>query len=81
MFNIFVYRVKKYIGAYAVAMGGLDAVVLTGGIGENAARIKSEITKSARSSLGKKVKVLTIRTNEELMIARDTFKLIRKETK
>lgn len=33
--NIFCYRVKKYIGAYAAAMGGLDAVVFTGGIGEN----------------------------------------------
>ena len=34
-FQIFCYRVKKYIGAYAAAMGGLDAIVFTGGIGEN----------------------------------------------
>jgi len=33
--NVFCYRVKKYIGAYAAAMGGIDAVVFTGGIGEN----------------------------------------------
>jgi len=33
--NIYGYRVKKYIGSYAAAMGGLDAVVFTGGIGEN----------------------------------------------
>ncbi len=37
-FDVFTYRVKKYIGAYAAAMGGLDAVVFTGGIGENSAR-------------------------------------------
>jgi len=34
-FDVFTYRVKKYIGSYAAAMGGLDAVVFTGGIGEN----------------------------------------------
>jgi len=39
----FCYRVRKYIGAYAAAMGGLDAVVFTGGIGENAAGIRSRI--------------------------------------
>jgi len=33
--NVFCYRVKKYIGAYAAAMGGLDGIVFTGGIGEN----------------------------------------------
>ena len=36
-FDVFTYRVKKYIGAYAAAMGGVDAVVFTGGIGENSA--------------------------------------------
>ncbi|MGN1099570.1 MAG: acetate/propionate family kinase, partial [Christensenellales bacterium] len=34
-FDVFAYRVKKYIGAYAAAMGGLDCVVFTGGVGEN----------------------------------------------
>lgn len=34
-FNVFTYRIKKYIGAYTAAMGGLDALVFTGGIGEN----------------------------------------------
>ena len=41
--DMYVYRVRKYIGAYAVAMGGLDVVVFTGGIGENAAAIRSLI--------------------------------------
>ncbi len=40
---IFVHRVRKYIGAYAAAMGGLDAVVLTGGIGENSATMRQRI--------------------------------------
>jgi acetate kinase len=34
-YEMYAYRIKKYIGAYAAAMGGLDAVVFTGGIGEN----------------------------------------------
>ncbi|MBA4250375.1 MAG: acetate kinase [Chlorobiaceae bacterium] len=42
-FDIFNYRVKKYIGAYASAMGGVDAVVFTGGIGENALDVRSEV--------------------------------------
>jgi len=39
----FCYRVKKYIGAYLAAMGGADAVVFTGGIGENSADVRSRI--------------------------------------
>ncbi len=39
-FDVFAYRVKKYIGAYAAAMGGLDAVVFTGGIGENSPDVR-----------------------------------------
>ena len=39
--EVFVYQVKKTIGAYAAAMGGLDAVAFTGGIGENSARLRS----------------------------------------
>lgn len=39
--DVFVYQVKKTIGAYAAAMGGLDAVAFTGGIGENSARLRS----------------------------------------
>lgn len=40
--RVFVYQVKKTIGAYAAAMGGLDAVAFTGGIGENSARLRLE---------------------------------------
>ncbi|HUT78070.1 MAG TPA: acetate/propionate family kinase [Polyangia bacterium] len=41
--QVFCYRVRKYIGAYAAAMGGIDGIVFTGGIGENAAGIRSRI--------------------------------------
>lgn len=41
--NIFAYRARKYLGAYAAAMGGLDAVVLTGGIGENSPSMRRRI--------------------------------------
>lgn len=41
--SVFTHRARKYIGAYAAAMGGLDAVVLTGGIGENSASMRQRI--------------------------------------
>ncbi len=41
--SVFAHRVRKYLGAYAAAMGGLDAVVLTGGIGENAVAMRQRI--------------------------------------
>jgi acetate kinase len=40
--DVFVYEVKKTLGAYAAAMGGLDAIAFTGGIGENQARLRAE---------------------------------------
>src|SRR5512133_4237729 len=39
--DVCAYQVKKTIGAYAAAMGGLDAVAFTGGIGENSARLRA----------------------------------------
>src|SRR5690606_20747746 len=41
--EIYAYRARKYIGAYAAAMGGLDAVVFTGGIGENSPSMRRRI--------------------------------------
>lgn len=43
--DMYNYRVKKYIGAYSAAMGGLDILIFTGGIGENANKTRSEICK------------------------------------
>lgn len=40
--EVFTYQVKKYIGAYAAAMGGLDVVSFAGGIGENSWRVREE---------------------------------------
>lgn len=98
--NMLYYGVKKYIGAYAAAMGGIDAIVFTAGIGENSisARAKicsgleflgAEIDPERNNIRGKesiistdhsKVKIMVIPTNEELVIARDTKRII-SETK
>lgn len=42
-FAIFEYRLRKYIGAYAAAMNGVDALIFTGGIGENSARLREAV--------------------------------------
>lgn len=44
--DVFVHRIKKYIGAYAAVMGGADALVFTGGIGENASMVRSRVCES-----------------------------------
>lgn len=41
--DVFVHRIRKYIGAYAAVMGGADAIVFTGGIGENSASVRSRV--------------------------------------
>ncbi|MCG8508560.1 MAG: acetate/propionate family kinase, partial [Rhodospirillales bacterium] len=41
--DLYCYRIRKYIGAYFVVLGGVDALVFTGGIGENAAPIRTQI--------------------------------------
>jgi len=94
------HQITKYVGGFAAAMGGIDAVVFTGGIGENnpqyrarvAANLKFmgvEIDEEANkkafrtsdendiSTEDAKVKMLVIPTNEELMIARDTYSLVK----
>ena len=50
--DVFAYRVKKYIGAYAAALPGLDAIIFTGGIGENAAPIRQAILDGLGANLG-----------------------------
>lgn len=96
-FDVFTYRVKKYIGAYAAAMGGIDAVVFTGGIGENSINVRRAVCsdmeflgikineeKNASKEKEKnisddnsKVAVLVIPTNEELVIAMDTDRIVK----
>ncbi len=74
--DIFVYRIRKYIGAYVAVLCELDALIFTAGIGENQAGIREKICRGLFGCLGKKPKILVIPTNEELMIARQAYKLI-----
>jgi len=96
--EVFCYRVQKYIGAYLAAMGGADAIVFTGGIGENSSDIRARICSgmewaglrldSAKNeqTVGREGKISTedsrlqayaIPTDEELLIARDTVRVIK----
>ncbi len=78
--EIFTNRLKKYIGAYLFLLGGADAVCFTGGIGEN----NQDLLKSVENQIRKlfpKTKILVIRTDEELMIAKLTYQLSKKAKK
>ena len=95
-FNMFAYRVKKYIGAYAAAMGGVDIILFTGGIGENAwfqreaicdgleflgTKLDLEANKKYAGEDGiistpnSRVKLVSVTTNEELVMAMETYNL------
>ncbi len=95
--EVFCYRLKKYIGAYSAAMAGLEAIIFTGGIGENSALVRDRVCsnmeylgliiddvknkavdKSERAieHNDSRIKVLVIPTNEELVIAQDTMKIV-----
>jgi len=96
--DIFCYRVKKYIGAYAAAMGDADVIAFTGGIGENSPEIRDRIMgdmdflsmridhernytqKGERviSEAESVVKVLVVPANEEMMIAKETYRLLKR---
>jgi acetate kinase len=76
--EIFIYRIKKYIGAYYAAMGKLDAVIFTAGISENNQWLVDTIAKDLKDVVSKNVKFLVIPTNEEFLIARDTYSIIKK---
>ena len=98
--NVFCYRLKKYIGSYAAAMGGLDTIVFTGGIGERAVEVRKRTLSnlvffgvnldeeknmfvSAEAGIistdDSPVKVVVMPTNEELVIAIDTEKIVREQ--
>ncbi|MFO8053468.1 MAG: acetate kinase [Candidatus Omnitrophota bacterium] len=78
--NIFMARLKKYIGAYLFYLGGADAVCFTGGIGENNPDMVKLIERQIKK-ISPKTKVLIIPTDEELMIAKLTYKLFKKYKK
>jgi len=90
------YRVALYIGAYNTIVGGADAIVMTGGIGENSGEVRERIVRrlgalgvkldakankvrgetKVISAKGSKIPVVVLPTNEELMIARDTVRVL-----
>jgi acetate kinase len=95
--DMYNYRIKKYIGAYTAALGGLDLLVFAGGIGENGPETREEICNNMEYlgiKLDKKknakirgkeavistddstVTVMVVPTNEELVIAEDTKRII-----
>jgi len=76
--EVFAYRIKKYIGAYVAVMAGCDALIFTAGIGEHQKRVRQDIVKGLFRHFKKAPKVLVIPTNEELMIARQTYQLIKR---
>ncbi|MEW4370256.1 acetate/propionate family kinase [Paenibacillus kandeliae] len=98
-FEMYEYRLRKYIGSYAAAMNGVDVLVFTAGVGENSAIVRKAVCENLSylgveideelnkirsgdprriSTPNSKVEVLVVPTNEELVIARDTYKLINK---
>jgi acetate kinase len=97
--EIFCYRVRKYIGAYVAAMNGAEAIVFTGGIGENSHEVRARICEGLQwlglelddarnqahaggregliSKDGARLAAYVIPTDEELLIARDTVRVVR----
>ena len=96
--DLFAYKVKKYIGGYVAAMGGVDAIVFTAGVGENSPFMRDKICNGLeylgtridpeRNNVRGKaqeisvkragVKIFVIPTNEELVIARDTYNICKR---
>jgi acetate kinase len=95
--EMYAYRVKKYIGAYAAAMSGVDLIIMTGGIGENDFDTRSRILdglgflgvefdherndnirgrEAILTKPGSPVTAMVMPTNEELVIAVDTYNIV-----
>ncbi len=74
--EIFVYRIQKYISAYLGILGRIEAVVFTAGIGENQPQVVKDICRGIFDNLRRKPKVMVIPADEELMIARQTYKIV-----
>ena len=95
--DMIAYIIKKYVGSYAAALDGVDALCFTGGIGENAALIREKVcagldymglnidpTKNNKrsgeardiSTNGSSGRIFVIPTNEEYVIANDTYKIV-----
>jgi acetate kinase len=98
--DVFCYRARKYLGAYLAAVGGADAVIFSGGIGENSPLVREKIcagmtwcgleldpgrngrligSDGCISTASAKIRVYVIGTDEELIIARETVRLLSRE--
>ncbi|MGD9638999.1 MAG: acetate/propionate family kinase [Alphaproteobacteria bacterium] len=96
-FDMYIYHIVKYIGAYCAAMNGVDVILFTAGVGENSPLLREkvlenfsyiglELDKEANNTRGttfistknSKVKAMVVPTDEELLIAKDTVRLINK---
>ena len=73
--EVFCYSIAKQIAAYASALGGIDAIAFTGGIGENEARIRKKILNQLKFL---KAKVFVIRANEKEIILKEALDLLSK---
>ena len=92
--DLYVYRIQRELGSLAAALGGLDAIVFTAGIGENSSEIRARVCRDAAwlgvqfdaeanekqgpriSTATSSVSAWVIPTNEELMIAQHTLRLL-----
>ncbi|MET3849989.1 acetate kinase [Paenibacillus sp. OAE614] len=96
-FDMYEYRLRKYIGSYAAALNGVNVIVFTAGVGENSVVLRKKVCENLTylgveldeelnavrsgeprriSSKNSKVEVLVVPTNEELVIARDTNRIV-----
>lgn len=71
-FDIYVKEVTGYIGRFAAMMGGLDAVAFTGGIGEKCPELRDHVMEKLSFIPG--VKTFVIPANEEIVVARETYR-------
>jgi acetate kinase len=92
--ELYLYRIRREMGSLAAALGGLDTIVFTGGLGENAVPIREGVCRDAEwlgveldatsntrggpriSTAASRVQAWAIPTNEELMIARHTYRML-----
>lgn len=97
--DMYVYKIKKFIGSYLALLNGADAIVFTGGIGENSEIVRKAVCENMEflgleldsklnekpkgeaiiSTDNSKIKIMRIPTNEELVIALDTAKIVAEE--
>ncbi len=95
--DLYYNRIKKFVGSYAAQMGGVDLIIFTGGVGENAKELREQVCQGLEfmgvefaaeennvrgvdkilSRPASRVKVAVVATNEELVIATDTFNLVK----